>query len=173
MRNRFLRIAELAKISAPSIDWEAPEKKLPKANGLYLNLIDRIQEIVETQVPEDARVLVVSKGDDDLLMFAQRTGWHFPQDSEGRYAGYYPQDDSEAIRSLEALREQGGEYFLLPQTAFWWLDHYSKFRAHLDSRYRRVWNNPDCIIFGLAEKSKAGVRSWLRHKVAPQVQRLQ
>jgi hypothetical protein len=97
--------------------------------------------------------------------FRGRDGWHFPQDSEGRYAGYYPGNDLEVIGHLETLSTKGGEYFLIPQTAFWWLDHYPQLRSHLDKRYRRVWSDPDCIIYRLAEKSHGAV-SRFRERIA-------
>jgi hypothetical protein len=169
MRNRLLRIAEFGKIPAPQMDESNPSKS--KKNGFYGHLIERIHQIVETNVQRDARVIVVSKGDDNLLTFAWCDGWHFPQDSEGKYAGHYPADDSEAIGHLEALRNKGGEYLLLPQTAFWWLDHYSQLRSHLEAQYRRVWSNPDCIIYELAKKSNSVVARF-RQRIAKRPQRV-
>jgi 2-polyprenyl-3-methyl-5-hydroxy-6-metoxy-1,4-benzoquinol methylase/glycosyltransferase involved in cell wall biosynthesis len=165
MRNRLLRIAGFGKISAPGL----AESDSPKSssNGFYGHLVERIHQIVETNVPSDGRVVVVSKGDDNLLTFPFCDGWHFPQDSEGKYAGYYPANDSEAIGHLEALRGKGGEYLLLPQTAFWWLDHYSQLRTHLEAQYRRVWSNNDCIIYELAKKSNGnGIVARFRERIA-------
>jgi len=121
-------------------------------------------------------VAVVSLGDDDLIIFDGREGWHFPQDSEGRYAGYHPANDSEAIQHLEALRSKGGEYFLLPQTSFWWLDHYTGLRSHLKHRYHSVWSDSDCIIYSLAERSNGvkrgdGVVSRVSEKIMKWLQR--
>jgi hypothetical protein len=36
------------------------------------------------------------------------------------------------------MRARGADYLLLPATAFWWLDHYQKFREHLEARYPTV-----------------------------------
>jgi hypothetical protein len=171
MRNRLLRIAAFGKIPAPEIDESNSSKSTN--NGFYEHVIERIHHIVETNVPSDARVIVVSKGDDNLLTFALCDGWHFPQDSEGKYAGYYPANDSEAIEHLEALRTRGGEYLLLPQTSFWWLDHYSQLRSHLETKYRRVWNNPDCIIYELAKQNNGnGVVARFRQRLAKRTQRV-
>jgi len=43
---------------------------------------------------------------------------------------------------------------LLPATAFWWLDHYQKFRDYLEARYPViVWDEKTCIIFDLRAHS--------------------
>jgi 2-polyprenyl-3-methyl-5-hydroxy-6-metoxy-1,4-benzoquinol methylase/glycosyltransferase involved in cell wall biosynthesis len=162
MRNRILRLAELGKIPAPDTQFVEVDGAGDKE---YRLLVTRIRETVERHLPEDSRVVVVSKGDDDLLFFTGRAGWHFPQENDGTYAGYYPRDGAEAIERLESLRKQGGEYFLLPRTGFWWLDHYSQLKSHLESRYRRVWSDHDCMIFGLREKSN-GMVSRFREKIA-------
>jgi 2-polyprenyl-3-methyl-5-hydroxy-6-metoxy-1,4-benzoquinol methylase/glycosyltransferase involved in cell wall biosynthesis len=165
MRNRLLRIADSGRIPCPDIDPADTEPIKPKNNGFYRNLVARIRQIVETNTPTEARVIVISKGDEDLVGFSGRDGWHFPQNSDGRYAGYYPGSDLEVIGHLETLSTNGGEYFLIPQTAFWWLDHYPQLRSHLDKRYRRVWSDSDCVIYRLVEKSHGAV-SRLREKIA-------
>ena len=57
----------------------------------------------------------------------------------GGEADYYPSDSTEAIAQLERLREGAG-FLLFPATAFWWLEHYTEFEEHLESRYRKVAN---------------------------------
>jgi hypothetical protein len=129
---------------------------LPKNSGAaarqelpYEELVKRIQEVVRTQLPPDTTVLVVSKGDDDLLKFEGRTGWHFPRDKDGAYAGNVA-DSAAAVAQLEALRAKGGQYLLLPEPAFWWLEHYKEFQRHLDGRYTRVYGDEHCIIYRLS-----------------------
>ncbi len=108
----------------------------------YQNLIVSVRQVVNHLVPSDATVIMVSKGDDELLKLDGRNAWHFPQNERGIYAGYYPSDSAEAIAALEALRKRGGQFLVFPQTALWWLDHYVEFRRHLDHRYR-VLNESD------------------------------
>jgi hypothetical protein len=115
----------------------------------YAEVVKRIQEVVRAQLPPDATVLVVSKGDDDLLKFEGRTGWHFPRDKDGAYDGN-PADSAEAITRLEALRAKGARYLLFPEPAFWWLDHYQEFKQHLDGRYTRVCGDEYCVIYRLS-----------------------
>jgi hypothetical protein len=118
----------------------------------YWRLVGRIRETVRAALPPDATVAVVSKGDEELLKLEEsRRGWHFPQNEEGVYAGYYPADSAEAIAHLEELRAKGAQFLLLPVTALWWLEEYEGFGRHLDSRYRRVQADEACIIYGLAE----------------------
>ncbi len=119
----------------------------------YQRLIRRIREVVSTALPLESTVIVVSKGDDELLKLGDgRRGWHFPQSEDGVYAGYYPADSAQAVSHLEELRAKGGEFLLFPGTALWWLEHYGKFKQYLESNYRVVVRQEDtCIIFALRE----------------------
>jgi hypothetical protein len=123
----------------------------------YRRLVNRIREVANAVLPSDAIVVVVSKGDEELLELGPgRRGWHFPRNEAGAYAGYYPADDTEAIAHLEDLREKGAGFLLFPETAFWWLESYEKFGEHLNSRYRRVWDDEDYAIYELAELAEGG-----------------
>jgi GT2 family glycosyltransferase len=119
-------------------------------------LIGKIREIVWKEVPAGATVLVVSKGDDQLRCLEGRQGWHFPQDRDGNYSGFVPADSGSAIVQLEALRSKGAQYLLIPAPAFWWLDHYSALKRHLDLRYRELLRREDaCLIYSLCEPPAA------------------
>jgi hypothetical protein len=82
-------------------------------------------------VPPAATVVVVSRGDDELLQLSPRRAWHFPQDRDGDYVGHHPRDSAEAIAQLEELRARGAGYIVFPSTALWWLDHYTELAEHL------------------------------------------
>src|SRR5207247_9302414 len=113
----------------------------------YSALRHRIREAVREWVPADETVLVMSKGDADLVDLYGREAWHFPRQSDGRYAGYYPNRSLSAIAHLEAMRARGASYLMIPETSRWWLDHYPEFDAHL-AHYRRVFDDPErCLIF--------------------------
>src|SRR5207237_6424807 len=60
----------------------------------------------------------------DLIDLPACRGCHFPQLSDGTYAGHHPGDSAEAIRQLEMVLQRGIEYLLIPQTMRWWLDFY-------------------------------------------------
>ncbi len=117
----------------------------------YQETIERIRETVRGFVPAGAKVLVVSKGDDELLRLDGRVGAHFPQVEGGVYAGHHPADSTEAIAELEQQRSGGAEFLVIPRTSLWWLDHYGEFREHLGSSYRQVARRDDaCVIFALS-----------------------
>jgi hypothetical protein len=123
----------------------------------YQWIVDRVRKVADAAVAPHATVAVVSKGDDELLELGSgRHGWHFPQDRDGVYAGYYPADSNGAISHLEELREKGAEYVLLPQTSFWWLERYREFGEHLDTQYQRVWGDESFIIYRLEDTTTSG-----------------
>jgi hypothetical protein len=116
----------------------------------YEHLTERLRETANAVIPRNATVLVVSRGDDELLRIGPRRGLHFPQDEFGRYAGYHPHDSDAAIEVLESMRARGAEYLLLPSASFWWLDYYEGFRDHLERNYPPIVSADDCIVFELA-----------------------
>jgi hypothetical protein len=117
----------------------------------YEQLVGAIREVVHRVVPLNATVLVVSRGDNQLLQLGPRRALHFPQEADGRYAGYHPADSDSAIALLENLRAQGADFLLLPSTAFWWLDYYEGFRQYLEQRYSVVEAGEHCWIAALTE----------------------
>lgn len=126
----------------------------------YRQLVQRIRHLVRANVPRDATVLVASKGDEELLRFPKRRGWHYPQDEHGRYAGYYPANGMVAVAHLEVLRARGAEYLVLPSTAAWWLESYPDFKTHLESQYRVIAHQEDTgILFCLCRSTGKGPQS--------------
>src|SRR4030095_15028243 len=86
----------------------------------YQQLVQKVLETVRRQLPGGSSVLVVSKGDNDLLQLDPCRAAHFPQGPDGKYAGYYPADSAAAIAHLKELQKRGAHYLVLPQTALWW-----------------------------------------------------
>jgi hypothetical protein len=107
------------------------------ANGAlaYEELAAQLTSVVEELTPVGAIVLVVNKGDEALLRFDGRSGWHFPRAASGQYAGHHPLDGRWAVEHLESLRSAGGAYLVLPSTYYWWLEHYPELELHLRARY--------------------------------------
>ena len=133
------------------IRWQPHRRRL---NPEYQRLKRRIRRIVHSALPSDATVLVVSKGDDELLRLGGRPAWHFPQAADGGYAGCYPANSAEAIEHLETLRARGAEFLLFPRAALWWLEYYDAFTLHLQRRYRVAVRREDtCLIFALGENN--------------------
>jgi spore maturation protein CgeB/SAM-dependent methyltransferase len=120
----------------------------------------RLREFARSVLPEGVQVLVVSKGDDDLLRLEGRYGRHFPQGPGGVYAGYHPENSRDAIAHLEALRAQGAGYLLIPASSWWWLEFYADFRRHLESQFR-CWAYEEgvCVIYQLEPVSAD--RGWV------------
>ena len=143
---------------APAMPEAAPDRSDEASGGgmgavEYADLVRRIRAVVDAVLPLHSTVLVVSRGDDDLLELAGRRSWHFPRAADGRYLGYHPADDQEAIAHLEELRAKGAEYLLFPSAAFWWLEHYAGFAEHVRSRYSTIAYEADaCLVFELVER---------------------
>ncbi len=129
-------------------------REMKRFFAAYQQLGSRIAAVARAVIPAGATVLVVSKGDAELLNLEGRTAWHFPRSAGGAYAGYHPADSVAAIAHLEHLRAAGGAYLLFPGTAFWWLDHYAAFHNHLETHYRRVWSDDRCIIYHLSRSEE-------------------
>jgi GT2 family glycosyltransferase len=127
--------------------WEPYEVgRKPK----YERMRRRIRELVARTLPPEAVVLVVSRGDEDLLRLQSRRALHFPPSKEGGWAGYHPATAEEAVAQLEEMRVEGGQFLLLPSTGLWWLDHYGAFGEHLERNYPVVARHDEtCVIYSL------------------------
>jgi SAM-dependent methyltransferase len=115
--------------------------------------IASIRELVDTSLPSNVTVAVISKGDEQLLNLGERSAWHFPRTPDGEFAGYYPADSAEAIAHLESLRFQGVHYLLVPATSFWWMTHYKEFGEYLKQNYCAVIEQEDsCVVYSLQSR---------------------
>jgi hypothetical protein len=123
----------------------------------YQDLVREIQNIVSRVVPAGGIVMVVSKGDDNLLKFEERTGCHFPETEAGVYVGHHPRDSIAAITALDSAIARGREYLLFPGTSLWWLDHYAEFRTYLDARYSRLWEDRSCVLYDVRRAGSTAV----------------
>jgi hypothetical protein len=123
----------------------------------YRDLVRDIRDVVGRVVPAGGDVMVVSKGDSNLLQFEGRTGCHFPETDTGVYAGYHPRDSADAIAALEAAIGRGHQYLLFPGTSLWWLDHYDRFRSHLNTRYRRLWSDRQGVLYDVRRPNSEAV----------------
>ncbi len=111
-------------------------------------MVTRIRARVDSVLREEARVLVVSRGDEALLELRGRVAGHFPQ-ADGRWAGFYPANGPDALAHLDELAGGGFDHILLPATAFWWLEYYEGLASRLFTRGRALWHDDDCAIFAL------------------------
>ncbi len=137
-------------------DSEAPAGFSATSRLGYRRLVERVRVAVLSVVPPGSTVLVVSRGDRDLVDLDGIDGLHFPQAPSGAYLGHHPHDSSEAVGHLEALRAVGAQYLVVPSTAYWWLDHYDRFAEHLDDLYAKT-DAGVCAIFSLERKPVKGI----------------
>jgi 4-amino-4-deoxy-L-arabinose transferase-like glycosyltransferase len=113
--------------------------------------IDRI-------APPNALVIYVVDGDSAGIYYGRRKGWRAFDD--GNWGGA-PLDSEQAIKGLERLRQRGATLLVFTQYTVWWLDYYKEFGNYLNSRYRRLRETEDYLIFDLAgelmEREPTGV----------------
>ena len=95
--------------------------------------------------PPEALILVADGGTPTVFYYGKRKGWHFLP-----LWGDDPAESEQAIQELENLRAKGAAYLVFTKDTLWWLDHYKGFRQHLDSRYRRVRESVDYIIYDIS-----------------------
>jgi GT2 family glycosyltransferase len=132
-----------------------------RADLAYEACVRRIREVVRTTVPEDATVIVASKGDESMLDLYGREAWHFPQEPTGEYAPQYPTGATAVIAHLEALRADGADYLLVPKPMFGWLRGHPKFSQYLSHHYSlAVEDEETCAIYELRKSPDAAVTSW-------------
>lgn len=123
-------IVRLSSGSGGSAPRSAPERRRGE--------LEQLRAVVRSVLPDDARVLVISKGDGALLKFDKREVRHFPCTGDGAYAGHHPADSADAIARLREQIALGWEYLLIPAVGAWWLEFYNGFARHLDTSHRIV-----------------------------------
>jgi hypothetical protein len=109
----------------------------------------QVRVVVGEQVPAGAIVLVVSKGDEELLELGEAIGWHFPQLPDGTYAGSYPATGQEVVDQLQELQRRGAGYLVLPEPAFWWLEYYREVATYLGERAQLVHGDDQVRLYRL------------------------
>lgn len=100
--------------------------------------LEQLRAVVGSILPDDARLLVISKGDEALLKFDKRETRHFPCTEKGSNAGHHPADSDEAIARLREQIALGWEYLLVPAASAWWLEFYDSFTRHLYTSHHLV-----------------------------------
>jgi hypothetical protein len=131
-----------------------------ESKGAYVDLQKRVTDFIRVAVPRGSTVLIVSKGDDELVDLSGRRGWHFPRAINGLYAGCYPADSKEAVEHLRQLQSEGAEYLVIPSPSYWWLEFYRGLTRHLERKHRlAAFLEGVCIVFKLldvAEEAEDG-----------------
>lgn len=108
---------------------------------------EAVEEIARLVPPDETLILV----DETKLglgpLIAGRRAVPFTE-RQGQYWGP-PAHDKSAIREVERLRRSGATFMIVGWPAFWWLDHYTGLRHHLEANYRCVLNNARLVAFDL------------------------
>lgn len=134
---------------------------------VYARLRKRLLATLTRVIPEGAAVLVVSRGDDELLAAPGRAARHFPATCDGTWAGYHPADSATAIALLEEQRTTGADYLVIPAPSTWWLSHYAEFRAHLERTGRLVLHDDVGVVVALDAVTSAAPASRPQPLVVP------
>jgi hypothetical protein len=123
------------------------------ASIYHRRLVGQVRAAVDTYVPPDARLLVATYGDDSLLIHGNRQSRPFPLSTSGVAADYTDVNSVEAIAQLEALRNDGADYLVVPGTALSWLASHPELERHLDQRYGTVLRDRGiATIYALVER---------------------
>jgi glycosyltransferase involved in cell wall biosynthesis len=114
-------------------------------------VVEEVRSFVGRALPPGANVLVVSRGDEEIVDLPEHRVGHFPQAPDGAYAGFHPADSAEAIAHLEELRRRGAGYLVVPGTSAWWLEHYEAFARHLSDEHERIAESGEhYVVYALA-----------------------
>ena len=97
--------------------------------------------------PPDALIVAADMGDPTIFYYAERKGWHFPE-NDAIYNGT-PDDSEQAIENLERLRRRGATHFVFTRNTFWWLQSYPEFVQHLAPSTTLIEATPEFRIYKL------------------------
>ena len=152
---------ELQKSGAgPEAGFEEKSAAHARAYHFLDSLYERIQwnqqipqavEDIATVVPPAENFVLV---DEDVLDRALLNRWRPVPfvEKDGAYFGP-PSDDATAISEFERLRNAGANFAVVAWPAFWWLEHYRDFAAHLESSFARVLQTERAVIFDLRKRA--------------------
>jgi hypothetical protein len=115
---------------------------------------DGIREVVNTNVPPRALVLVATRGGDEPLDLRDRRVWRFPRDEQLGKAGEIP-DDGRVIEHLEQLRSEGAQYLVFAGAALAFLERNPQLAQHARDRFAALVRNERCVIFDLHRDSES------------------
>jgi 4-amino-4-deoxy-L-arabinose transferase-like glycosyltransferase len=137
-----LAVASFFAVREKYESWNMAARNL----GLELERISNPSELVA----------VIDEADSTTIYYSNRKGWHFPP-----YYGARTKRSAKLIGRLEKIRPQGAAFLGISKDHFWWLDFYKEFHEHLETRYERIRDTPEYIIFDLRMKPKAD------HQISP------
>jgi hypothetical protein len=100
--------------------------------------------------PPDALIVAADMGDPTIFYYAERKGWHFPE-NDAIYNGT-PDDSEQAIENLERLRRRGATHFVFTRNTFWWSQSYPEFVGYLSKQATLIDATPEFRIYKLSAR---------------------
>jgi hypothetical protein len=138
----------------PFLGCEIPDTPFPRANE-WMHLLLRASEEIAVVIPSGERFILVDEqgfGREfargrESVPFLERGGEHWGA----------PANDQQAIAEFERTRHETGAHFIaFGWPAFWWLDYYAGFAAHLRAHFPCVMNNERLVVFDLRAAAAEG-----------------
>lgn len=103
----------------------------------YHRIVDSVREMVCELSPENASVVVAGPGMKMLKHVDAHSILHLEESAED--SGQHLADRGRRlVARLEQLRLEGADYFVLPDSAAWWLEHFGDVRCYLEMRCNEV-----------------------------------
>jgi lipopolysaccharide biosynthesis glycosyltransferase len=118
--------------------WNEQKQYDPWFAELY-----RAREALEQCIPPGDGFILV---DDRTWYDGVVAGWHITRFFE--LAGP-PEDDAQALREYQRLERAGANFIVFARPAFWWLEYYRAFHAHLQQRHRCIVKEDQLVVFDL------------------------
>ncbi len=147
--NRFSTYADLLArhlsrqgVSVEPADWMGPGSEYQWLTS-YLTAHDEINELVAM----DEKLILIDDGALGAEFLPGRGVFPFLS-SDGHFGGP-PHDDREAIREFEKLRARGARLAVVAFPAFWWIEEYPQFFAHLRENYVPIIENERLFVLTL------------------------
>jgi glycosyltransferase involved in cell wall biosynthesis len=110
----------------------------------WLEQVLHVTQMIDTHIPREERFVLI---DEDQLR-GEMLGYPaipFTQ-LNGEYWGP-PESDDAALRELEDRCGEGVRFVVIAAKAFWWLEHYPKFAAHIGERADRLFSDDALMIY--------------------------
>ena len=97
--------------------------------------------------PPDALIIAADMGDPTIFYYAERKGWHFPE-NDAIYNGT-PDDSEQAIENLERLQRRGATHFVFTRNTFWWFQSFPELVGYLGKHATLIEATPEFSIYKL------------------------
>jgi hypothetical protein len=124
----------------------------------YRQLLERVRASIAENLPPEVPVAVASLGDDAMLELDGRQAWHFPPVDTATSFAYSTDDSERLLAEIDALRQAGAQFLLLPASAWSWSYRYPKLNRWIETIYHSVVRDDGvCNIYDLRTKKPTAV----------------